>query len=61
MNLTSCDKCGVVLDKDKLNFPDSISSADGSIDDAKAVWVNGEFLPYVKCLVCGGDIVESST
>lgn len=56
MNLVSCDRCGVVLDRDKLNFPKDIYSNDGSIDTDKACWVDGDFLPYIKCPVCNQEI-----
>lgn len=56
MNLTSCDICGVVLDKDKLEFPGNICDDEGIVDTTKTVWVGRYFVPKVSCPVCGGDI-----
>ena len=58
MNLTSCDKCAVVLDKDKLNFPTNIHEVDGSVDDKKAVWDGDNYVPFVKCLICNEPITQ---
>ncbi len=52
MNLTSCDNCAVVLDKDKLDFPTDINDGDGVVDDEKAVWSGDDYVPYVPCPVC---------
>ena len=54
MNLISCDNCGVVFDKDKLEFPtiDDIYKDDGSIDEDKAIYCNRDWLPFVPCPVC---------
>lgn len=57
MNLTSCDNCGVVLDKDKLNFPEDIYDAENCIDFAKAVWVEMWYAPFIPCPVCGEKIL----
>lgn len=58
MKLISCDTCGVVLDGDKLNFPDEIYTYDGSIDDKLAVWNGDSFVPKVQCPVCHADILK---
>jgi hypothetical protein len=54
MNLTSCDGCGVVLDKDKLAFSDDIYSDDGSVNPDVAAWNSDSrnYEAYVKCPVC---------
>lgn len=36
MNLMSCDKCGVVLDINKIEFPDDICNEDGSVSSENA-------------------------
>lgn len=58
MNLISCDTCGIVLDKNKLDFPEDIKLEDGSIDTSKAIWVNSEYFAYLGCPVCGGIIIN---
>lgn len=57
MNLTSCDNCGVVLDKDKLPFPDDLWNDDGgSIDTDKAVWDGDTFVAFTQCPICQSEI-----
>ena len=60
MNLTACDDCGVVLDRDKLNFPDKedIYDEDFSVNTDLATWDGYEFILKTQCPVCGGDILE---
>lgn len=58
MNLISCGTCGVVLDKDKLNFPDIIDPDDYTIDTEKAVWNGEDFISKVNCPICKNDILE---
>lgn len=53
MNLCSCENCGVVLDKDKLSFPQQALFEDG-IDPAFGAY-NQEarrFETFVACPVC---------
>jgi hypothetical protein len=63
MNLRSCDSCGVVLDLDKLMFPDQKQwwHEDGSVDETLAGW-NGNASAWrakVPCPVCKSDIFEN--
>ena len=58
MNLTSCNNCAVVLDKDKLDFSFSIYLEDGSIDANKAIWDGDNFVPFVDCPVCHNPITQ---
>ena len=60
MNLTSCSSCGVVLDKDNLNFPTEITDLKGVINTDIAVWVKelGSFVPISHCPVCKGIILK---
>jgi hypothetical protein len=53
MNLTSCDSCGVVVDRDKLDFQD-FSNEDGSIDLGLAEWseTKTDFVAKLPCPVC---------
>lgn len=58
MNLISCDNCGVVIDRDKLDFPPNIYNDYGDIDDYKAVWTGNEYVASVPCPVCKMPIPE---
>jgi hypothetical protein len=59
MNLRSCDNCGVVVDIDKVPFPDDIYAPDDTIDDTKAIWIDREFVPYIRCPVCNNEIPDT--
>jgi len=52
MNLISCNACGVVLDADKVGFPDHIHDKNGCIDHNFAKWNGEEFVAYTECPVC---------
>lgn len=58
MNLKSCECCGVVIDIDRLKFP-NIENNDGSIDTTKAIWNGDEFIPKVNCPICEYPITKS--
>lgn len=62
MKLISCDNCAVLLDADKLNFPDSGYDEDGCIDKNCADYdqETKEFRVYVSCPVCGSKIFGES-
>lgn len=55
MNLTSCNKCGVVFDKNRLKFPDL---EEIEIDVEVAFWNGDAWIPIITCPVCGGKIPE---
>ena len=61
MNLTSCDGCGVVLDKDKLNFPkdDEMYDRYGDYSRETTMWDGNNFAPFVACPVCSTPILKS--
>lgn len=61
MKPISCDRCGVVLDANKLNFPTDTRSEDLSIDRSKAAWNGdiGDYEAFVACPVCGEPVFES--
>lgn len=61
MNLISCDYCGVVLDKDKLVFPDIWDDETGEKKPNAGVWHNDSFSSCVPCPVCENAIVEDQT
>ena len=63
MNLTSCEHCGVVLDKDQLEFPsfDDVDYPDGKDDsmypDDRFICVGRcNWAPYVRCPVCDNPV-----
>lgn len=61
--LVSCERCGVVLDVERLQFPDDIFfSGSIEIDRKKAAWneATSEHEPFVPCPVCGEPIFNSS-
>ena len=60
MNLISCDSCGVVLDKNKIVFPDGIWDDNYNLDSDKAVWDSNKraYIPFVKCPACGEPVKE---
>ena len=58
MNIVSCPKCGVVLDRDNLTFPDT-HDEDGDPIEGTSVWNGDGFTPVAKCPVCKGDIREN--
>lgn len=58
MNLISCDNCGVVLDKNKLNFPDTILNDDSSVDVTACIWNGEDYVKYVNCPCCGRPVLS---
>lgn len=58
MKLISCENCGVILDADKAGFPTNIYDNHGCIDQDKAAWDGGDYVPKVVCPVCGDDILQ---
>jgi len=57
MNLISCANCGVVLDKNRLVFPD-IYDDDGCVVRGLAEWTGDKYVAVVSCPVCKGSILE---
>ena len=59
MNLISCANCGVVLDKNRLTFPD-IYDDDGEIIRGTAEWDSylERFVAITPCPVCKEPIPE---
>ena len=60
MKIQSCDGCGVLLDIDKLYFPNSkhYEREDGSLDESMVTWCWDAWHPFVHCPVCQNKIVE---
>jgi len=59
MNLTSCDSCGVVLDKDMLDFPNDIYFDNGSVDTTLAEWDGDNWVAFAECPVCSQHILKT--
>lgn len=58
MNLIACNDCGIVHDKDKVDFPiDASPPDDYGIDPNKATVHEGEWHFYVHCKACGGHVI----
>ena len=55
MNIISCGTCGVLLDKNKLKFPEISYDEDAS---ESTMWNGYEWVAKVLCPVCGADIPE---
>ena len=53
MNLTSCNICGVVLDKDKLDFPQTWDEETGLAIEGTYEWNGYDNIAFVPCPVCG--------
>jgi len=60
MEIVSCNSCGVVLDKYKLDFP-CIYLPDGTVNQDAARWDDEEeaYVSIVDCPVCGCEITTS--
>lgn len=56
MNLKSCDNCYVVIDTDKIEIKENTRNDDGSINTDLVEWINGEFVPFIKCPICKNNI-----
>jgi hypothetical protein len=57
MHLISCDNCGVVLDREKLNFPIDIYEEDRyTVNTDAAMWSGDRYVPKAECPVCYSDI-----
>ena len=56
MNLISCEWCGVVLDKNHLEFPDAYEEFGNA--DPNAVWDGEKHVSTIECPVCKTRIME---
>jgi len=59
MNLISCDGCGVVLNKDVLEFP-IILDESGEVISENCLWSGDKFVPFVRCPVCSNIILQTN-
>ena len=58
MDLISCPSCAVVLDKNKIYFPDVYDHDTQEIIDGNSEWDGDCFIAVVDCPVCGAKIRE---
>ena len=58
MNLISCDKCGVVLDRAKLIFPDTYDHDSGEVIEENTVWYDDDYVSFIPCPICNEPIRE---
>lgn len=61
INIISCDKCGVLLDSNKLKFAEVRDEMQKDPDDRKGLMWDDEieeYVPFVLCPVCGANILE---
>lgn len=58
MNLTACENCGVVLNKDILPFPELRYDHYDLVMDDFVVWTGTDFVSSCLCPVCKNKILE---
>ena len=56
MNLTSCEQCGVVIDKDRLIFPDTHDHDSMEMIMENVEWDGDDYVAIAPCPVCGKNI-----
>jgi hypothetical protein len=52
MDLISCDRCGVVLDKDKITFPSIYNHDTQEVIYENAEWDGYKYVSKINCPVC---------
>jgi len=57
MNIISCKGCGVLFDKDVIDWP--IDDGD-CIDHKKSIWTGSDFSVFILCLVCKEPIIKDN-
>lgn len=61
MDLISCDNCGVILDKNKLKFPEDLWDEETEANDPNLGEWNGDgFTAILPCPVCKENIRENN-
>lgn len=60
MKIISCDRCGVLFDQDKINFPTIFDHDTGELIEKNATWnaAVDKYVPVVDCPVCGNKIMK---
>jgi len=58
MNLTSCEECGVVLNRDFLYFPDTHDHDSQEMIMENVEWDGEDYVAIIECPVCGHNIRE---
>lgn len=59
MNLTSCDRCGVVIDLNKVIFPDVYDHDTQEVIDGNSEWDGRDYVSVISCPVCGANVREN--
>jgi len=54
MNIISCERCGVVLDKDRIFEPDMYDHDSGEAIKDNIIYINAtkSYAPAIECPVC---------
>lgn len=58
MKIISCDRCGVVLDQDKLTFPDVYNHDTQEVILDNCLWLDNEYVSVTTCPCCGNKIMK---
>jgi len=58
MNLISCKRCGVVIDKDQLIFPSIYDHDSQELIRENAEWDGEDYVPFLPCPVCEEKILD---
>ena len=56
MNLISCTRCGIVLDRDQLTFPDTHDHDSQEVIMENVEWDGDGYVAVIPCPVCGNSI-----
>lgn len=57
MRLISCDNCGIVLDDDKVKWPEMWDD-EGEFIEGSGQWDGDRFVPVMPCPVCKEEITR---
>lgn len=60
MNLVSCDNCAVILDGNKIDWPQDLWLDCGAVNEECATLRGDDWVPYVTCPVCEAEITEET-
>lgn len=58
MHLISCRGCGVVFNKEALEFPDMWDEEEGTIIEGVGVWTGEKYVSSISCPICYERILE---
>ena len=58
MNITACENCCILFDKDLINWPkDTFDFEDSEI----YIWTGSDYSVFVRCPVCKEPIIKDRT